>query len=77
MLKIYLRCEKCDGDGIAYEYTYDADGNQVGDPEVIDPCPECDGEGFIEDGCIEGKDTLEDILDKVNDIKEKIDEMLE
>ena len=59
----------CGGDGI-FETT------SSGQPEIIDPCPSCNGEGYHESGKIDDDllDLLNDILDKVNDIKEKLDE---
>lgn len=40
---------------------------------LIDPCPRCDGTGVMALFSI----NLDDIMDKLNDIKEKCDEIME
>ena len=70
ILKTYLKCSVCDGTGV-FETT---SGNQ---PDTIDPCPACKGEGYIETGKIDGYDQFKDIQDKQNDILDKLDDILE
>ena len=64
--KIYQRCGQCAGTGRTHP------------PEMEEgDCPSCDGGGYSEVFQVDMSDltdTVADILDKVNDIKEKLDE---
>ena len=70
ILKTYTKCSVCDGSGV-FETT---SGNQ---PDIIDPCPSCKGEGYHEVGKIDGYEQLKDIQDKQADIMDKLDDILE
>jgi len=72
-LKVYIGCFHCDGTGIEEEH-YE-DGELI--PERS--CPYCGGDGMktitqiIDITDLMAK--IDDILDKCNDIKEKVDEL--
>ena len=63
------RCSRCKGTGIDADI-FDAQGNPV--PES---CTICNGDGWITQAKTESDPALADILDKVNDNKEKLDEI--
>lgn len=68
-LEVYKICKSCEGTGILT--FYDFEGNYV--KESI-TCPRCLGEKEILWGNIADlNDKLDDIIDKLNDIKEVVD----
>ena len=70
-------CQHCYGDG-----TFNKGGPV---PVEIDPCPYCDGEGYIVEGQMDLSsltdaisdlgDKVDDVIDKCNNIKEVVDEL--
>jgi len=71
-LEIYIPCDKCNGEGAVTNNTYDASGNLTS-TEIIDPCPKCDGSAEIQWG-VAKCDEIDDIMDKCNDIFDKLNE---
>jgi DnaJ-class molecular chaperone len=66
--KKYSRCPKCYGTGICN--TYNAITEET---TVEDPCVNCSGQGYFEDGKI---DTTE-IMDKLDWLKKKVKKILD
>ena len=69
MIPMYSKCGQCSGSG-----EYDVPGPEEG----MASCSECGGLGYKEVYYIDISDlsdTVADILDKVNDIKQQLDEM--
>ena len=63
--KIELRCFRCNGEGeILLEGT-------------MKPCPDCEGDGKLSEGTVDGADQIKDLTDKVNDNSDKLDDILE
>ena len=71
-LEIKITCPRCEGVGSTNQYTYDSQGN-VTNTEPEDPCTKCNGDTTIQWGTVVC-DELDDILDKCNDIFEKVNE---
>ncbi len=66
MEAIFVKCHKCNGDGVWTKHTLNGD-------VVHDPCPVCAGEKFIPVQYVD----LSIITDKLNDIFDKCDDILE
>jgi len=74
-IKIYLKCRRCQGSGSA-EFA-DPDGAGPLEPVTESPCTECGGTGFTSDVQVVDTNVFNDIIDKQNDIKEKVDEIMD
>lgn len=63
--KIQLICSRCNGEG---ELLLEG---------IMKPCPDCEGDGKLGEGTIEGAEQINDLSDKVNDALGKLDDILE
>jgi len=76
-LEIYQECPKCAGIGQIPINKMDFEGNVL-PPDNPRTCDKCDGEKRIKLYEIDGDlvDLVQDILNKLDDIKEKADEIM-
>jgi len=74
-IKIYLRCRRCLGTGSAGFPDPDGEGPML--PVTENPCKECGGTGRTSDVQFVVTDVFDDIMDKVSDVKEKCDEIMD
>ncbi len=63
--KIELTCSRCGGTG---EVLLDG---------VMTACPDCEGDGKLGEGTIDGANEIADLTDKVNDNSDKLDDILD
>lgn len=63
--KIELRCSRCNGAG------------EILLEGIMKPCPDCEGDGKLGEGTIDGADEIADLTSKVDDCLNKLDDILE
>jgi hypothetical protein len=70
---LYSNCDVCGGDGVVTRLIIDPDTHS--ETWLEETCSKCSGDGTRKSGKLDKDltDLLDDILDKVNDIKEKVD----
>ena len=63
--KIVLTCSRCNGTG------------EILLEGAMKSCPDCEGDGKLGEGTIEGADQVSDLTDKVDDCLDKLNDILE
>lgn len=63
--KVKLTCSRCAGSG---ELLMEG---------VMKPCPDCEGDGKLGEGFVEGAEQIADLTNKVDDCLNKLDDIIE
>lgn len=64
---IRITCETCDGTG---ERPLGAEGAGI-------ECDQCNGDGLVDEGTVEGAEQIADLTDKVDDVLNKLNDIIE
>ena len=77
-----MKCLICDGTGnnllLDICCTCDGTGERpLGTDGAGIECDQCNGDGLVDEGTVEGAEQIADLTDKVNDNSDKLDDIIE